>query len=123
MASKLFVGNLSWDTTDDGLRDFFAQFGNVLSATIIKDRNTGRAKGFGFVEFETEEEANKAKDEGNGKELDGRQLAVHDARPQEPRPQGGGFGGGDRGGFGGGRDNRGGGDRRGSDRRGGRGQY
>lgn len=121
MASKLFVGNLSWDTTDDGLREFFSKFGNVISATIIKDRNTGRAKGFGFVEFETEEEAKKAMEEGNGQEVDGRQIAVHEARPQEPRPQGGGFGGGSRGGFGGGRDNRGGG--HGGDRRGGRGQY
>jgi RNA recognition motif-containing protein len=120
MANKLFVGNLSWGTTDDGLREFFAQFGNVISATIIKDRNTGRAKGFGFVEFETEEEANKAKEEGNGKELDGRPVAVHDARPQEPRPQGGGFGGGNRGGFDR-RDNRGGGRR--DDRRDRRDQY
>ena len=124
MAKKLFVGNLSWETTDEALNTFFAQAGNVISALIIKDRNTGRAKGFGFVEFETEEEAEKAKTELNGKDLDGRPVAVHDARPQEDRPQGGaGFnrgGGGSQGGFGGPRrDN----NRRSNDRRGGRNQY
>ena len=116
MTKKLFVGNLSWDTTDEALNAFFAQAGQVISATIIKDRNTGRAKGFGFVEFETEEEAEKARNELNGKELDGRQIAVHDARPQEPRPSSGGFNRGGAGGFSGGnnrRDN----NRRGGDRR------
>lgn len=89
----MFIGNLSWDTDDAKLSAFFAQAGNVVSANVIKDRQTNRSKGFGFVEMETEEMAQKAKDELNGKELDGRAIAVDEARPQEDRNSGGGNGG------------------------------
>ena len=114
MANKLFVGGLSWDTTDDSLRTFFSQAGTVASASVISDKFTGRSRGFGFVEMSTDEEAEKAKTELNGKELDGRAIAVNDARPQEQRSGGGNFGGGGqgggyndrRGGGGGGRDRR-----------------
>ncbi|MBP8590960.1 RNA-binding protein [Candidatus Shapirobacteria bacterium] len=82
MAKKLFVGNLSWNTTNDSLRDFFAQVGNVISASVITDRMSGRSRGFGFVEME-DADAEKAKKELNGKELDGRAISVNDARPQE----------------------------------------
>ena len=119
MATKLYVGGLSYSTTQDGLQDAFAQVGNVTSATIIMDKMTGRSKGFGFVEMSTEEEAQAAIEMWNGKELDGRTLTVNEARPMEDRPPrrpgGGGFGGGNRGGGGyggggrGGNDNRGGG--------------
>lgn len=85
MSNKIFVGNLSWDTKDDGLKDFFSKFGTVTSATVITYRDTGRSKGFGFVEFSTEDEAKKAIEEGNGAELDGRQINVNEAKPQEPR--------------------------------------
>ena len=104
MAKKLYVGGLSYDTTEDTLKATFAQAGTVESATIIMDKMTGRSKGFGFVEMSTEEEAQKAIDTLNGKELDGRTITVNEARPQAPRAPGGGFGRGDRGGFGGGRD-------------------
>lgn len=110
MAQKLFVGGLSWDTTEDALRDFFAQAGTVTSATIITDKFTGKSKGFGFVEMSTEEEAQAAVEQLGGKELDGRTLTVNEARPQAPRENR--FGGG-----GGGRPfNRGGGSGRGGDR-------
>jgi cold-inducible RNA-binding protein len=102
MAKKLYVGGLSYDTTENGLRDAFAQAGTVESAAIIMDRMSGRSKGFGFVEMSTEEEAQKAIEMWNGKELDGRTLTVNEARPMEQRPRSGGFGGGDRGGRGGG---------------------
>ena len=82
MAKKLFVGNLSWNTTDDSLRDFFSQVGNVISASVITDRMSGRSRGFGFVEME-DADAEKAKKELNGKELDGREISVNEARPQE----------------------------------------
>ena len=85
MAHKVFVGSLSWDTTDDSLRQAFSQAGNVLTANVITDRFSGRSRGFGFVEYETEEEANKAIELWNGKELDGRTLTVNEARPMEPR--------------------------------------
>lgn len=98
MSKKLFVGNLSWDTTDASLSEFFAAVGKVITATIIKDRNTGRSKGFGFVEFETEEDAQKALNELNGKELDGRTIVVNEARPQEKRESNFGGGGNFRGG-------------------------
>ncbi len=93
MAKKLFVGGLSWDTTDETLNTFFSQIGKVLSANVIMDRYTGKSKGFGFVEMENDEEAEKAKVELNGKELDGRSISVSDARPQAPRENfgGGGF--------------------------------
>jgi RNA recognition motif-containing protein len=96
---KLFVGGLNYATTDDNLREFFAGVGTVESATVIIDRMSGRSKGFGFVEMATEEEAQKAIDELNGKELDGRTISVNIARPKVDRPSFGGGGGGGRGGF------------------------
>lgn len=83
MSNKLFVGSLAWGTTDESLRSFFAQAGNVLSASVITERDTGRSKGFGFVEMSTAEEAQAAKDQLNGKELDGRAISVDIARPRE----------------------------------------
>jgi len=99
VAKKLYVGGLSYDTTEDGLREAFAQAGSVVSATIILDRMSGRSKGFGFVEYGTDEEANAAIEMWNGKELDGRKVVVNEAKPMEPRAprREGGFGGGDRG--------------------------
>jgi RNA recognition motif-containing protein len=85
MAKKLFVGGLSFDTTEDGLREYFSQAGTVESAAVITDRMSGRSKGFGFVEMSTDEEAQKAIDMFNGKDLDGRNITVNEARPQEPR--------------------------------------
>jgi RNA recognition motif-containing protein len=104
MGKKLYVGGISYDTTEDGLKEAFAQAGNVTSAMIIKDRETGRSKGFGFVEYATDEEAAKGIEMWNGKELDGRALRVNEARPMAPRTGGGagGFGGRGRGGYGGG---------------------
>lgn len=87
MATKLFIGSLAWATTDDSLRDFFAQAGNVVSANVIVDRETNRSKGFGFVEMGSEEEAKAAIDQLNGKELDGRPIVVNEARPREERPR------------------------------------
>jgi len=84
MATKLFVGGLSWDTTDNSLRNFFSSAGKVISANVIKDKYTGRSRGFGFVEMSTEEEAEEAK-KLNGQVLDGRNISVNDARPQAPR--------------------------------------
>jgi len=81
MSKKLYVGGLSYDTTEDGLRDFFAGAGKVDSATIIMDRASGRSKGFGFVEMSSEDEAKKAIEMFDGKELDGRNLKVAEARP------------------------------------------
>lgn len=92
MATKLFVGGLSWDTTDDTLRDFFAQVGQVASANVLRDKFTGKSRGFGFVEMASEEDARKAIEELNGKELDGRAIAVNEARPQQPRDNDGGSG-------------------------------
>lgn len=83
MKNKLFVGSISWDTKEDALKDFFSQAGNVVEVKIITDKFTGRSKGFGFVTMETEEEAKKAIEELNGKELDGRALVVNEARPQK----------------------------------------
>jgi len=106
MGKKLYVGNLPYSVTEDTLNDWFGAFGSVQSTRIITDRDTGRSKGFGFVEFATDEEAEKAIADMNGKEMDGRALTVNEARPQEPRSGGGGGfgggGGGGRGGFGGG---------------------
>lgn len=85
MATKLYVGGVSYGTTEDGLRDAFAQAGNVVSAKIIIDKMTGRSRGFAFVEMATEEEAQKAIELWNGKELDGRTLTVNEARPMEER--------------------------------------
>ena len=100
MAKKLYVGGLSYDTTEATLKDTFAQAGTVESASIIIDKMTGRSKGFGFVEMSTDEEAQKAIEMWNGKELDGRSITVNIARPPESRPQGGGGFGGNRGGGG-----------------------
>ena len=92
MAKKLFVGGISWNTTDDQLRDFFSQVGNVVSATIIKDKFTSRSRGFGFVEMSSDEEAQKGIEMFDGKEMEGRALTVNEARPMEPRaPRNGGF--------------------------------
>lgn len=104
MAKKLYVGGLSYDTTEDSLRNYFSQAGNVESAMVIMDKMTGRSKGFGFVEMATDEEAQAAIDMFNGKEFEGRRLNVNEARPMEARPpRSGGFNrGNDRGGFGGG---------------------
>lgn len=93
MASKLFVGSLAWATTDDSLKDFFSAAGTVASANVIMDRETNRSKGFGFVEMSSDEEAKKAIEELNGKDLDGRPIVVSEARPREDRPRGGGGGG------------------------------
>ena len=103
MAKKLYVGGLSYDTTEDGLKEFFAQAGTVESASIIIDRMSNRSKGFGFVEMSSDEEAAKAIEMFNGKELDGRSLTVNEARPMEERPKRD-FNRSGRGGFGGGRD-------------------
>ena len=109
MATKLFVGGLSYAITSDQLQELFAAVGQVQSAQVIVDRETQRSKGFGFVEMSTEEEAQKAIAELNGKDIEGRAIAVNEARPQEkrePRSFGGGGGGGFRDNRGGGRDNR-----------------
>ena len=103
MSKNLYVGNLPFGTTTDDLRDLFAQYGNVKSAQVVMDRETGRSRGFGFVEMNDGAEA--AIDALNGKEFQGRSLAVNEARPREERPRGGGGGGGGggyRGGGGGG---------------------
>jgi len=108
MAKKLYVGNMSYDTTEDSLKDHFSQAGAVESAIIIKDKMSGRSKGFGFVEMSSDEEAQAAIDAYNGKELDGRTITVNEARPMEDRPRReggfnrGGRGGGNDRGFGGG---------------------
>lgn len=100
MAKKLFVGGLSFDTTENTLKETFSGAGTVESAVIIMDKISGRSKGFGFVEMSTEDEAKKAIEMFNSKEIDGRNVTVNEARPMEPRaPRTGGFGGGgDRGG-------------------------
>ena len=104
MAKKLYVGGLSYDTTEATLKETFAEAGTVESATIIIDKMTNRSKGFGFVEMSTDEEAQKAIEMFDGKELDGRTVKVNEAKPMEPRaPRTGGYNnGGNRGGFGGG---------------------
>lgn len=109
MATKLYVGGLSYDTTDDGLRTFFEQIGTVESASVAVDRYSGRSRGFGFVEMASAEDARKAIQQLNGKTLDGRTLTVDEARPPQPRTGGGGGYGGRGGGGGGGYGGRGGG--------------
>lgn len=101
MGNKLYVGNLPFSTTDDALRDTFGQCGTVTDVMIALDRQTGRSRGFGFVTFSTDEEANAAVQKFHGTDMDGRTIQVNEARPREERPQGGG-GGGYRGGGGGG---------------------
>lgn len=107
MDSKLYVGNLSYQTTEQDLRDMFAQAGTVTSVEVIKDRDTGRSKGFAFVEMSTQAEAEKAIQLFDGSNLDDRALKVNIARPKEDRGPSR-FGGGGRGGYGGGGGNRGG---------------
>ncbi|MEP6706343.1 MAG: RNA-binding protein [Pyrinomonadaceae bacterium] len=103
MATKLYVGNLSFRTTGDELKELFAQAGTVESVTVIEDRETGRSRGFGFVEMATPEEAATAIEQFNGKDLGGRNLTVNEARPKTDRGGGGGGGGfRDGGGYGGG---------------------
>jgi RNA recognition motif-containing protein len=97
MATKLYVGNLSFRTTSEDLREAFATVGTVESATVIEDRDTGRSRGFGFVEMATPEEAAAAIEQFNGKDFGGRNLTVNEAKPRADRGGGGG-----RGGFGGG---------------------
>ncbi len=87
MSQSLFVGGLSYSTTQDSLSDYFAKAGSVVSANIITDRQTGRSKGFGFVEMSTAEEAQNAINMFNGQELDGKKLAVNIARPRTERPE------------------------------------
>lgn len=87
MATKLYVGGVAYRTTDQGLQDAFAQAGSVVSARIIMDRMTNRSRGFGFVEMADEEGAKKAIEMWHGKELDGRELIVNEARPMEERPR------------------------------------
>lgn len=115
MATKLYVGNLSFQTTSQDLQDLFAQAGTVESVNLMEDHATGQSRGFAFVQMATNEEASAAIDQFNGKELGGRVLKVNEARPRENRSGGGGGGrgpggGNRRGGFGG---NRGGGSRQG----------
>jgi len=90
MSTRLFVGNLSFNTTKDQLQDLFATHGTVLEADVVSDKFTGRSRGFAFVTMETKEAADTAIKELNGKALDGRQLTVNEARPREERPGGGG---------------------------------
>lgn len=107
MATKLYVGNLSFRTTSEELRDAFAAVGTVESASVIEDRDTGRSRGFAFVEMATAEEAAAAIEQFNGKEFGGRNLTVNEAKPRADRGGGGrgGYsGGGDRGGYSGGGD-------------------
>jgi cold-inducible RNA-binding protein len=106
MAMKLYVGNLSFQTTSEDLQQLFAQAGTVESATVVEDRDTGRSRGFGFVEMASKEEGEKAIEQFNGTDMNGRNLTVNEARPREDRGNRGGGGG--RGGYGG---NRGGGGR------------
>ena len=97
MSKKLFVGSLSWDTNDEGLREAFAPHGEIEEATVISDRDTGRSRGFGFVTFADDEAADKAIAALNGTELDGRTIRVDVAQAKERnRGGGGGFRGGDR---------------------------
>jgi cold-inducible RNA-binding protein len=127
MAKKLFVGGIPWATTSDDLQALFSQHGTVASATVISDKMTGRSRGFGFVEFENDAEADAATTALNNSDYNGRTLVVKEARPLEDRPKrsfgggggrgyggGGGGGGGGRGGYGGG--NSGGGYGGGNDR-------
>jgi RNA recognition motif-containing protein len=103
MGQKLYVGNLSYSTTSSDLEQLFAQHGTVQSAEVISDRDSGRSKGFGFVEMGSDEEAQAAITALNGQQHDGRTLTVNEAKPREDRgPRGGGGGGGGRGGYGGG---------------------
>jgi RNA recognition motif-containing protein len=107
MSIKLYVGNLSFQTSSNDLQELFAQAGTVESASVVEDRDTGRSRGFGFVEMSSKEEGQAAIAQFNGRDLNGRSLTVNEARPREDRRPGGGgrggFGGGNRGGGGGSR--------------------
>lgn len=104
MGTKLYVGNLSYNTTSQSLQQVFGEHGEVRSAEVVMDRETGRSKGFGFVEMGSDQDAQAAISALNGAEVDGRSLTVNEARPRESRGGGGGYGGGGggRGGYGGG---------------------
>ena len=104
MGTRLYIGNLSFNTSEGDLLNLFSQAGTVVSCNLIMDKFTNKSRGFAFVEMSTQEEATKAVNELNGKELDGRALKVNEARPREERPRDGGFG--DMGDGGGGRDRR-----------------
>ena len=93
MSKKLYVGSLSWDTTDEGLKKAFSTFGEVTEAKVITDRDTGRSRGFGFVTFANNEEAKAAIAGMDGKDLDGRTMKVNEAQDKGPREGGGGAGG------------------------------
>jgi RNA recognition motif-containing protein len=113
MSTKLYVGNLSFNTTNQDLNDLFGQIGTVESANVVEDRETGRSRGFGFVEMASQADAENAISQLDGKEFDGRNLKVNEAKPREDRGFGGGGrggngGGGGRGGYGGGGGGRGG---------------
>lgn len=103
MSTRLFVGNLTYTSTENDLQDYFSQAGTVVSVNIMQDRATGRSRGFAFVEMGSQAEADKAISMFHQKDFQGRALTVNEARPREERPSGGGFGGG------GNRDRRGGG--------------
>ncbi|MGH7414550.1 MAG: RNA recognition motif domain-containing protein [Candidatus Rokuibacteriota bacterium] len=111
MAAKLYVGGLSYSTTSETLREYFAQCGTVESASVITDKFSGQSRGFGFVEMATTEEAQRAISELNGKDLDGRKITVNVSNPRTPGSGGGRGPGGPRGGRPGGGGGRGGGDR------------
>jgi RNA recognition motif-containing protein len=112
MSMKLYVGNLSFNSSNQDLEQLFGEVGTVESVNIIEDRETGRSRGFAFVEMSSQAEGEAAIATLNGKEVDGRELKVNEAKPQEKRA-GGGFGGGGRGGYGGGGGGRSGGGNRG----------
>ncbi len=115
MAKKIYIGNMSYDTTENTLRELFAAHGEVVSVSVITDRETGRPRGFAFVEMSSDAAANAAISALDGQSVDGRSLKVNEARPPAPRDGGGrsyGGGGGGRGGRGMDRGGRGGGDRR-----------
>jgi RNA recognition motif-containing protein len=105
MTIRLFVGNLNFKTSSEDLQELFGQVGEVQSASVVTDRETGRSRGFGFVEMASQEDGQRAIEQFNGKEYNGRNLTVNEARPREDR----GFGGGGGGGYGGGGNRRGGG--------------
>jgi RNA recognition motif-containing protein len=113
VGNKLYVGNLAYSVRDESLHQAFSQFGTVTSAKVMMDRDTGRSKGFGFVEMGSDAEAQSAINGMNGQALEGRAIVVNEARPREERPggYGGGGGGGSRGGYGGGGGGGGGGGR------------
>ena len=123
MSMKLYVGNLAFQTSSEDLQQLFGQAGTVQSASVIEDRETGRSRGFGFVEMASKEEGESAIAQFNGKEFNGRNLTVNEARPREDRGNRGGGGGGGRGGYGRSNSRGGGGGYGGGGNRGGGGGY